>query len=54
MVLFDLAEASWFPLVMVLVIGGLAALLFWSMRREIGKIQVPKRGEFPPEHPSDR
>ena len=44
MVILDLADASWFPLMMVIVIGVVMYLLYRSMRHEIGKISVPKRG----------
>ena len=44
MVLLDLADASWFPLMMVIVICVVMYLLYRSMRHEIGKISVPKRG----------
>lgn len=47
MVLFDLADASWFPLAMVGVIGAVMYLLYRSMRHEMGKIQVPRR-DAPP------
>lgn len=45
MVVFDLADAPWFPLLMIGVLAVVMVALFWSMRREIGKIRVPKRGE---------
>lgn len=55
MVLFDLADASWFPLVMVFGIGAVMLLLFLSMRREIGKISVPRRDEVAsPQSPVDQ
>ncbi len=55
MVLFDLADADWFPLVMVIVIGGVMYLLYLSMRHEIGKIRVPRRGApRSPESPTDK
>ncbi len=44
MVLLDLADASWFPLLMVIVIGAVMFLLYLSMRHEIGKIRVPRSG----------
>ncbi|MCW3158847.1 hypothetical protein [Micropruina sonneratiae] len=47
MVLFDLAEASWFPLVMVFGIGVVMFCLYLSMRREIRKISVPPRDARP-------
>ena len=48
MVLFDLADASWFPLLMVAFIGGVMFLLYLSMRHEIGKIRLPRRGDAQP------
>lgn len=55
MVLFDLADASWFPLLMVVFIGGVMFLLYLSMRHEIGKIRLPRRGEAqPPESPAEQ
>ncbi|HVK44687.1 MAG TPA: hypothetical protein VM429_07265 [Micropruina sp.] len=57
MVLLDLADESWFPLVMILVIGVVLYLLFRSMRHEIGKIRVPGRpqphADVPPQSPDD-
>ncbi|GAA0336612.1 MAG: hypothetical protein R2703_12415 [Micropruina glycogenica] len=41
MVLLDLADASWFPLVMVLGLGVVMYVLYRSMRHEMGKITVP-------------
>ncbi|MFT3970772.1 MAG: hypothetical protein QM695_10965 [Micropruina sp.] len=55
MVLFDLADADWFPLVMVFAIAGVMVLLYLSMRHEIGKIRVPHRGAAqPPESPTEK
>lgn len=54
MVLFDLADASWFPLLMVFVIGGLMYLLYRSMRHEIGKISVPPSNAEAPDKADDR
>jgi hypothetical protein len=55
MVLLDLADASWFPLLMVIVIAGLMFLLYLSMRHEIGKIRVPRGGASEsPESPAER
>ncbi len=42
MVIFDLADESWFPLVLVIVIGGGLYLLYRSMRHELNKIRVPR------------
>lgn len=44
MVLLDLADASWFPLLMIFILGAVMFLLYRSMRHEIGKIRVPRRG----------
>lgn len=44
MVLLDLADASWFPLLMIFILGAVMYLLYRSMRHEIGKIRVPRRG----------
>ncbi len=55
MVLFDLADADWFPMVMVIVIGAVMFLLYLSMRHEIGKIRVPHRGAAQsPESPAEK
>ncbi|MFT4217232.1 MAG: hypothetical protein QM619_08640 [Micropruina sp.] len=56
MVLFDLADASWFPLLMVIVIGGVMYLLYLSMRHEIGKIRVSRNdaATSSPESPAER
>lgn len=43
MVLLDLADASWFPLAMIFVIGAVMYLLYRSMRHEMSKIRVPGR-----------
>ena len=40
-----LADASWFPLLLVILIGAAMFLLYRSMRHEIGKIRLP--GEDP-------
>ncbi|MFT4228161.1 hypothetical protein [Micropruina sp.] len=55
MVLLDLADASWFPLVMVIVIAGLMYLLYLSMRHEIRKIRVPRSDAAQsPESPAEK
>ncbi|MFT4294013.1 MAG: hypothetical protein QM582_01210 [Micropruina sp.] len=54
MVLLDLADASWFPLLMVVFIGGVMYLLYRSMRHEIGKIRVPRRDAESPESPAEQ
>ena len=36
-----LADASWFPLLLVILIGVAMYLLFRSMTHEIGKIRLP-------------
>ena len=54
MVLFDLADASWFPLLMVFVIGGVMYLLYRSMRHEIGKISVPPSDSQSPDDADQR
>ena len=48
-------DASWFPLLMVAFIGGVMFLLYLSMRHEIGKIRLPRRGEVQsaPQSPDD-
>lgn len=46
----ELADADWFPLVMVIVIGAVMYLLYLSMRHEIGKISIPPRT---PKSPDD-
>ena len=48
MVLLDLADASWFPLAMILAIGVVMYLLYRSMRHEMSKIRVPRREEPAP------
>lgn len=55
MVLFDLADASWFPLLMVIGVGAVMFLLYLSMRHEIGKIRLPRRGDIQsaPQSPDD-
>ena len=58
MVLLDLADASWFPLLLVILVGAAMVLLFFSMRHEIGKIRLPGdnaqlRAEAHPQSPDD-
>ena len=53
-----LADASWFPLLLVILIGAAMVLLFLSMRREIGKIRLPGeeaqlQAETHPQSPDD-
>jgi hypothetical protein len=47
MVLLDLADADWFPLVMVLGLGVVMYILYRSMRHEMGKITVPDDAQKP-------
>ncbi|MFT3860623.1 hypothetical protein [Micropruina sp.] len=47
MVLLDLADASWFPLAMVVALAVVMYLLYRSMRHEIGKIRTPAEGGKP-------
>ena len=54
MVLFDLADAPWFPLLMVLVTGAVVFLLFLNMRRELRRIRLPRNVPGPPESPAEQ
>ncbi len=39
--LSQLAAPGWLPLLLTLILGGLLALLWFSMRHHMGKIDVP-------------
>lgn len=42
----DSVRAGWLPLLIVVGIGIVVGLLYWSMRHEIKKINVPSREEL--------
>lgn len=41
---------GWIPLIIVILIGAFLAFLFFSMRKQLGKIDIPEGGV--PTHPS--
>ena len=41
---------GWIPLIIVVLIGAFIAFLFFSMRKQLGKIDIPEGGV--PTHPS--
>ena len=56
MVLLDLGTAlvtpPWLPLAMVIVLLGLVALLYWSLRRHLNRIDFDERPATPASPPS--
>lgn len=39
----DLVTPAWLPLVLVVVLLAVLGLLYWSLRRHLGRIDVPDK-----------
>lgn len=47
----DKVRPGWIPLIIVLLLGAFIAFLFFSLRKQLGKINIPEEGV--PTRPED-
>lgn len=42
----DIVTPDWFPLFLVIVLLAVLGLLYWFMRRNLGRISVPRQADL--------